>query len=199
MPFGAVQAIDPNTLTNFTLAITYTATGMPGNANAAVELGVQQNSPSNYHVRAVTDGALLESWAVDGAFYLQQDSGIVKLPAEIDGQLFAPAVFMHATPLPMGGDSARRVGTFVVDGRPATLYRMDPDAAARMVAADDAFVDMMRDATGNLDIWIDDELGIVLQIDGAVAWTNGDGAPGGIRYTYLLSAIGTTPVVAAPV
>jgi hypothetical protein len=194
-----VEAIDPNVLTNFTLATSYSANGMPGNPNANVELNVQQNSPTNYHVRVVNDGAPIESWAVNDARYLLQESGIVQLPANIDSQLFAPAVFMHSTPLPGPGDSARRVGSFVVDGRAATLYRMDPQDAARMAASDDAFVDSMRDATGALDVWIDDELQVVLQISGAVAWTNGDGTPGGIRYTYLLSAIGTTPAVTAPV
>lgn len=197
-PFGNVQVLDPNAVTNYTLAISYGASGMPGNPNATVELNIQQSAPDNYHVRVVTDGIPVESWAVNGTHWLLQESGIVQLPAEIDAELFAPAVFLHNPAIPSGTDSARRIGSFNVDGRPATLYRMDPADAARMVAGDDAFVDGMQNANGSLDIWIDDQANIVLQISGAVAWVNADGSPGGIRYTYLLNSIGSTAPVGPP-
>jgi hypothetical protein len=198
-PFGSVQAVDPNTLTNFTLAITYSARGMPGNPDSAIELNVQQNNLDNFHVRVVTDGTPVESWAANGSYYLFQEGGVVQLPPGIDGQLFAPAVFMHSTPLPSGGDSARKIGSEIVNGRAATHYRMGPQDAARMVATDDAFVDGMGAAAGALDIWIDDELDVVLKISGEVAWSNADGSLGAIRYDYLLSEIGVTQPVGPPV
>lgn len=197
-PFGNVQALDPIDLTNFSLTIIYRAVGLPGNPNADIDLAIQQNSPENYHLRVVTDGVPVESWAANGGVFLLQEGGIVQLPPGIDVQLFAPAVFMHSTPLPGANDQARTVGVETIEGRQATHYRMDAADAARLAATDEAFVDGMRDTGGGLDIWVDVEWGIVLRITGAAAWTNADGSPGSVRYDYQLTAIGMTQPVAPP-
>jgi hypothetical protein len=197
-PFGNLQALDPNKVTNYTLAIRYTASGLPGNPNSDVDLAIQQNAITNYHVKVNADGVPVEAWLVDGAAYLLQDSAVTTLPQGIDTQLFAPAVFLHSTPLPAGSDMARRIGPDSVSGRPATHYHLDAKDAARMAAGDDSFVDGITKETGGLDIWIDDELSIVSKVSGDVSWTNADGSPGAIHYDYLLSDVGSTQPIPAP-
>lgn len=199
---GDLEMLDPELLPNFTLAIRIEMSGMPGELEdedefPVFDLEIQQSALDNYRMLFSSAEMVVEIWSVDGTTYLTEDDGsIVSMPGS-DMGFFSPSLFLQTVP-PLDAElQARRVGEETVSGRRTTRYEV---SAQNYLAMSDLFEDGMvpEDASGELVLWVDNELNIPIRYDGDITWTNADGTPGMILMNYLISDIGSTPRVEAP-
>jgi hypothetical protein len=56
----------------------------------------------------------------------------------------------------------------------------------------------MTDGAGQFDLWIDDELKILVKAESDVSWKNEDGTDGSFAYDYEIHDIGSTAGITAP-
>ena len=195
-PLGEIAPINPIALENFTLSTDISLRGIPGQSDFVLNLLILQASPSHYYVKSTTGGSSLESWLVDGTTYLTQaDGSVAELPGGSDTALFSPALLVQTVPALAGETQAIDLGTEEVAGRQTTH---------RQIAADDLIADTTwlpadaSDADGVVDLWIDNELGIVIRQEADITWENADGSTGSYEIRYEVTNVGATEPVTAP-
>lgn len=185
----------PETVTNYTLE--YSAQfDSSGDDDGLVSVQIQQASPESYHLAVATGEEQTEAWRVGEEIYVRGAGGaVVELPGLVDQNLYAPSSFLALVP------DLRdvQVATVVSDdedvaGRSATHYQVDAEQAAafRPTGGQEA-----SNVDGTFDVWVDNELGVILQIQVDAGWDVAS-QPESIVMNYLLSSIGTTPEVAPP-
>lgn len=164
-----------------------------------IDTTLEQSEPGVYHLAFQNEGEQAvnaEIWSLgDRSFISQNGSTPVEVPGGIDDQVSPSSMLMVLPPIE-SLDMAEEVGQEDVSGRSATHYRLNAEQAAQMLAGEGATV---SDADGELDIWIDEDLGFLLQVTGEnVTWTNEDGTSAAVTIDYMVSDIGETPDVEAP-
>lgn len=164
-----------------------------------IETTLEQSEAGVYHMTFQNEGEQAvnaEIWSLgDQAFISQDGSTPIEVPGGIDDQVSPSSMLMVLPPIE-SLDMAEEVGQEDVSGRSATHYRLNAEQAAQMLAGEGATV---SDASGELDIWIDEDLGFVLQVTAEnVTWTNEDGTSAAVTIDYMVSDIGETPDVEAP-
>jgi hypothetical protein len=196
VPLGAITALNPSAIQNFSLSTDVELRGVPNQTDFVTSLLILQSAPNHYYIRSTTGGSGLESWLVDGTTYLTQaDGSVAELPDGSDTALFSPALLVQTIPTLSNETLATPLGFEDVSGRQATRYQIDAEdllASTSWLPAD------VRDEDGQVDVWIDTELGIVLRQDANVTWENGDGTAGSYIIRYEVTNVGTTEPVRAP-
>jgi hypothetical protein len=196
-PFDDVEFIDPEALPNFSLTFTMEIAGVPDEEDTRIEMAIEQSALDNYHMRLVTDETTIETWLVDGVSYIGQDDGtVLEIPGGPDAALFSPSLFLQVLP-PLSAElNAQEIGQETVNGRQTTHYRI---GGRDFLAMSDLFLDEhVSDVTGNVDVWIDNELNIMIRQIGDVTWQLVDGSTGSMTTNYEMNNIGTTPPVQSP-
>lgn len=195
-PLGEIAPLDPVVIVNFSLAAQIELRGVPNQSDFSMTLAIQQSAPDHYYLRSTSGSSVLESWLVDGTTYLTQaDGGVAPLPAGSDTALFSPALLVQTIPVITGETLGTRLGNETVGGRDATRYRVDGEdlfQTATWLPGDTAI-----DIDGQVDVWIDSELRIVLRQESDVTWGN-DGAEGSFVGRLEVTNISTTVPVNAP-
>lgn len=187
---------------NFTLDFTGSFENVPDDTgetfSADLEMMLMQSEMDIYHLSFMTtgdDAIEIEVWSLaDSTVISESGEAPVELPAGFANE-FAPADVLVIVPPVETLAAAEEVGPDEVDGRDATHYRVDPEAAALLLAAEGSEIE---DPQGDMDIWLDDELGIVVQMTADVTWTNADDTEAAVVIDYAVSDIDETDEVEAP-
>jgi hypothetical protein len=169
-----------------------------GVASANISLEIEQNSPDNYHMRLSSDDTHIEASKVDGKSYFSQGGQITEAPAGSGIELFTPSMFLQSTPALPANLGVQRLGVETLNGRKATHYRVPPENIGVFLANGDPNAAQLTNPKGTIELWIDQDLQILLKASSDATWTNADNSAGSLAYTYAIDAVGTTPVVAAP-
>lgn len=192
-PFADVPSPDL-VLENYT--VTYNAEiETPEGELETIDIFIEQSSPDRYHLRA---GAETEIWVIDGATYFRNpdDGSVFQVPTAVDPGLVSPAAYLIQVPNPASIPEALRVGEEDVDGRPAIHYSVDADQIEQFGLADDETV---TDPEGDVDVWIDQELGFISRMEIDVDWTDESGARQSAVINFIISDVGSTAEIAPPV
>jgi hypothetical protein len=183
-------------LTNFTLD--YSARFDGTDEAGSVDLRIAQARADSYHLQVATGGAQTEAWRVNEAVYVLGPGGaVVELPGLVDQNLYAPASFLALVPGLSMIESATVLGENVdVQGRSTTHYAIDPAVASAFRPSQSEVGD---DVEGTFEVWVDNELDIIIQMDVDVSWTSDSGETQTIGIDYLVTNINTTPEAQPPV
>ncbi|HUG14211.1 MAG TPA: hypothetical protein VMM78_04260 [Thermomicrobiales bacterium] len=195
---GEIETLDPDLLPNYTLTFRMDAAGIPEEPEPfTFEMEVQQAAVDNYHMRVVAIDTLLEVWVVDDVTYLTQDDGSITSIPGTDMAFFSPSMFLSTVPPLEAELEAARVGEETINGRETTRYRITGEdylTLAELSGTDEA----PTDVSGEVNVWIDNELNIMIRQEADVTWTNDDGTEGRLFANYDLGSIGSTARVEAP-
>jgi hypothetical protein len=196
-PLADVKPIDPEALPNFTMSFTFDLTGLPGQEDTSIGVEAEQSALDNYHMSLMTSGTSLETWLVDGTTYVDQgDGSIVELPEGTDSGMFSPAIFLQEVPPIEPELQAQKIGEEEVSGRNTVHYLITGEnylAQADMLSGGTA-----TDVEGDVEVWIDTELNMMIKQLGDITWTNDDSTTGTFQSDMLIFDIGSTQAVEAP-
>lgn len=195
-PFDTTRPLG-ETLTNFTLDYSARFDGAD-DEDGTVDLRIEQARADSYHLQVATLGQQTEAWRVNEVIYVLGPGGaVVELPGLVDQNLYAPASFLALVPDLGAIESATVLDENVdVAGRSTTHYQVDPAAASAFRPSQSEVGD---DVEGAFEVWVDNELDIVIQMDVSVNWTGGGGETQAIGIDYLVTGINSTPEAQPPV
>lgn len=200
-PFEDVGELQSD-VPNFTLDFTGSFENVPDDTgeifSADIDMMLMQSEPDIYQLSFTTtgdDAVELEVWSLADSTFIAESGGMpVELPAGIASE-FAPTNALVVVPPVATLAVAEEVGADEVDGRDATQYRVEAEDAAVILAPQGAEI---NDPEGEMEIWIDDELGVVLQMVADVTWTNEDDTEAMVVIDYTVSDVGETDDIEAP-
>lgn len=180
---------------NFTLHYNVQFTG--GESETAIELAVAQHDADSYHIRVQNTGQQTEAWRVGETTWVAGPNGaIVELPGLVDPNLYAPSSFLFLIPdLRESGSATVIDENAEVEGRSATRYEVDPSVADRFWPQQG---NPPGDAEGTFEIWIDNELNLIVRAEADIEWPSGSNSPR-MEMSYLITQIDSTPEVQPPV
>jgi hypothetical protein len=194
------ETLDPELLPNFSLTMDFNATNFSGAPQTSLQMMMQQSAIGSYHFQMNADGQPIEIWTVGDQSWAAVGGEVVESPS---GPLFDPADILQTGGLIPEGLNASRDGTEEINGRQTTRWFVDgADYVAFMneeAQADPAVTVDMTNGAGDVYVWIDDELNIMILAEADVTWDNSDGTAGSLVYDYEIHDIGTTAEVVAPV
>jgi hypothetical protein len=194
---GTITPLDPNAVTNYSLSTEIELRGVPGQSDFVMSLLILQSAPDHYYLKSTSGGSGIESWLVDGTTYLTQaDGSVAQLPNGGDTALFSPTLLIQTVPMVSGETVGVNLGVEDVGGRQATHYRIEAGdlfATATWLPGESA-----TDIAGQAEVWIDNELSIIVRQESDVRWENVDGTPGSFVGRYEVTNITTTEPVTAP-
>lgn len=191
---------------NFTLDFTGSFENVPDDTgeifSADVEMLLLQNEPDVYHLSFMStgdDAVEIEVWSLADATYISESGETpIELPGGVAAEL-APANVLVIVPPVETLAVAEEIGQEDVNGRSATHYRVAAEDAAMVLAMGFAPEGTeINDAEGDMDIWIDNELGIVLQMMADVTWINADDTDAAVIIDYVVSDVDETDDIEAP-
>jgi hypothetical protein len=194
---GDVNTIDPNLLPNYTLKFDMDAAGMPDGSDATMSFQIEQAAVDKYHMKVNAADANIEMWKIGDTSYVSQGDGqVMEMPAGTDAGLFSPSLFLQSVPDFPPDINVEKIGDDTISGRSATHYRV----SGKDLLATNDFGDgtTISDAKGDLDMWVDKELNIILKYGGNITWKNQDGSDGHMNIDYAITDIGSTSDVQAP-
>ena len=202
-PFGGLADLSAE-VPNFTVNFTGNFENVPDDLgelySAEMEMTLRQSEPDVYYMRLMTTGEEAieaEIWSLPDATYISEDGETaVELPAGLANE-FAPAEALTIVPDVAVLENAEEVGEDEVNGRTATEYVVDAEQAAMILVAQGEDVNISN-PEGDMRIWIDEELGVVLQMTADITFENEDGSEGSIDVEYEVSDIGDTEDIEAP-
>lgn len=179
---------------NFTLYYHVEFTGTDADTN--IELAVEQHDADSYHIRVQNSGQQTEAWRVGETTWVAGPNGqIVELPGLVDPNLYAPSSFLFLIPdLHETGVATVVDEDDEVEGRAATRYEIDPSAANRYWPQQSS---PPGDAEGTFEIWVDNELNLIVRAQADIEWPSGSNNPRMVM-SYLVSRIDATPEVQPP-
>lgn len=195
---GELDTLDPELLPNFSLTMNFVSTNLSGVPETTLRMQMEQSDIDNYHFNMDSDGEMLEFWTIGEESWTSIGGEVMESPT---GSLFNPADILTTGDLIPEGLNAQREGTEEVNGRETTKWVVDgADYVAFMnaEAASDATGIEMTDGAGEVVVWVDNELNIMLKAEGDVTWSNSDGTDGSLIYDYEIHDIGSTADVTAP-
>jgi len=202
-PFGELDSLAAD-VPNFTLEFNGEFVNVPDDLgdiySSEFELMLAQSDPDVYHLRIVTTGdeeVQVELWSLPTATYLSEDgSEPVELPAGLAGEFSLAEVLMVMPPVELI-QNAEEVGEDEINGRTATEYRVSAEEAVMILLAQGQDI-TVSNPQGEMTIWVDEELGIILQMDADITFENDDGTDGSILIEYVVTDIGDTDDIEAP-
>lgn len=167
----------------------------PEGGTESIEMFIEQSDPTHYHLRA---GGEVEIWVVgDETYFKNPDDGSVFLiPATVDPGLVSPAAYLIQVPNPSNVPEAKAVGEDEIDGRTATHFSVTAEEYQQFGLTEDETV---IDPEGQIDVWIDQELGFISQMKMDVEWTDETGARQAAVLEFSVTKVGTTPEIVAPI
>jgi hypothetical protein len=191
-PFGNLT--QPNdVLENFTLSYRGEFSG-PEDTVEGIEIFIEQSSPTRYHLR--TDAGV-EIWVVeDQTYFRNPDGSVFPIQSAVDPILISPAAYLIQIPDPRAVPSALEVGRDDVEGRPATMYSVDPAQIEQFGLSGEQTV---QNPEGRIEVWVDEELGFVSRLRVDVEWTDENGQERKARTRLLVSNVGATPEIQPPI
>ena len=193
------DTLDPELLPNFAMTMNFNATNMSGTPQTTLTMVMEQSAIGNYHINMETDGQALEFWTIGDQSWTSIGGEVVESPT---GPLFSPADILQTSELIPEGLNAREAGSEEVNGRQTTKWVVDgSDYVAYMneqAKVDGTSTVEMTDGTGEVTVWIDEELKIMIKAEGDVAWSNSDDTQGSLVYDYSIHDIGSTADIVAP-
>lgn len=193
------ETLDPELLPNFSLTMNFDATNLSGTPQTTLKMEMQQSAIDNYHLNMETDGEVLEFWTIGEQSWTSIAGEVVESPT---GPIFSPADILTTGELIPEGLEAREDGSEEVNGRQTTRWVIDGADYVEFMneeaSSQGTSTVEMTDGTGEVTIWIDDELQIMLKAEGDVAWQNSDDTDGSLVYDYEIHDIGSTAEVVAP-
>jgi hypothetical protein len=193
-----VNPIDPEALPNFSMSFTFDVTGVPNQDDTSMAVEIEQSSTENYYMFVSAADMNIEVWLVDGTTYMNQGDGtIIPLPEGTDPGLVSPAIFLQEVPPIDENLQAERVGEEEVSGRNTIHYTISGENY--LDQSDVLTGGTATDIEGQVDVWIDTELNIMIKQIGDVSWTNEDSTSGTFLSDLLILDIGATNAVEAPV
>lgn len=200
-PFADVADVQTD-VPNFTLDFTGTFENVPDDTgeifSADLDMLLTQSEPDVYHLSFMTtgdDAIEIEVWSLpDATFIAESGAAPVELPGGFASE-FAPSNVLVIVPPVDTLAAAEEVGPDEINGRDATHYRVDAEAAALILATQGVEI---NDPEGEMEIWLDDELGFMLQMIADVTWTNDDDTEAAVTIDYSVSDVGETDDVEAP-
>ena len=197
VPLGNITPLDPTVLTNYSLSAQIEVRGVPNQSDFGMSLVILQAATDLYYLRSTSGATGIESWLVDGTTYLTQaDGSVASLPEGSDTALFSPSLLVQTVPTVSGDTLGTPLGNEDVGSRQATHYQIDGEdfiANATWLPGDS-----MTNVEGQVDVWIDNESGIILRQESNVTWDNADGSAGSLTGLYEITNVTTTAPVAAP-
>lgn len=197
VPIGTITPLDPDVVMNYSLSTEIELRGVPGQSDFVMSLLILQAAPNRYYLKSTSGGSGIESWLVDGTTYLTQaDGSVAQLPDGSDTALFSPALLVQTAPIVSGETAGVNLGTEDVGGRQTTRYRIEAEdlfATAPWLPGDNA-----TNIDGQVEVWIDNELSIIMRQVSDVRWENADGTPGSYVGRYEVTNVTTTEPVTAP-
>ena len=192
-PFANAPSPDA-VLDNYT--ISYTGEfNLPDGSTETLEIFIEQSSANRYHLRA---GPEVEIWVVDDATYFKNpdDGTIFLVPSAVDSGLVSPAAYLIQVPDPAEVPQALAVGSESIDGRQAVHYVVTVEQFAQFGVTEGQTV---LDPEGEIEVWIDDELGFISQMLMDVEWTDETGQRQDALINLTVTAVGSTPEIVAPI
>lgn len=200
-PFGDLAELSTD-VPNFTLDFTGMFDNAPDDTGetftADTELMMEQSEEDVYHLSLITTGddeLELEVWSLpDATFVAESGSEPVELPAGTASQMSLADALMIIPPVE-ALEAAEEVGQEDIDGRAATHYQVDAEDAALVLLTQGVTV---TNPEGDMDIWVDDELDIVVQMTADLTFENEDGSDGSIEMEYMVTEIDDTSDIEAP-
>jgi hypothetical protein len=108
---------------------------------------------------------------------------------------FSPALYLQPIQEDQGLRFADEIGQETVNGREATHYRLDAEDYAQGMAETG---EQITNVTGEGDIWVDNELNILLRAELDIALTDATGTDVETSATWEVTEIGTTQEMSAP-
>lgn len=202
--FGDITGI-ADEVENFTLDLTTNVENLPdgmgvvNSANATVMLA--QSEPDVYHLTMDATGDQpfqLEIWSLPDAIYIAEDGDEpIQLPPEM-ATLYTPAeVLLMVVPPVELLETAEAAGQEDVDGRTATRYDVDAETAMVMMASQGQMTGVSN-PEGEMQIWVDEELGVVIQMMTDLTFDNEDGTEGSIMIDLQVTDIDETSDIESP-
>ncbi|HEX5165271.1 MAG TPA: hypothetical protein VFV93_07745, partial [Thermomicrobiales bacterium] len=163
------ETLDPELLPNFTLTMNMTSTNMDDVPESTMKMEMAQSDVDTYHVSVDTDGDVIEFWAVDGRYWTSIGGEIVESPT---GSIFSPSDILTTGELIPDDLEAREDGHEEVNGRQTTRWVIDGDKYVEYMnqqnVASGVSTGEMTDGSGEVTIWIDDELKIMIKANSDV-------------------------------
>ncbi len=197
VPLGAITPLNPDAIPNYSLSTEVELRGVPNQPDFVMSLLILQAAPNHYYLRSTGGSSGLESWLVDGTTYLTQaDGSVAQLPEGSDTALFSPSLLVQTVPAISGDTLGVMLGIEDVSGRQATHYQIE--GADLMNSVPWLPGEGATDIEGQVNVWIDNELRIVLRQESDVRWKNADGTLGSFKDRYEVTNISTTEPVTAP-
>ena len=196
-PLADVQPIDPEAIPNFIMTFTFDVSGAADQPDTTIGMEIEQASLENYHMSVATGDQNIETWLVDETNYVNQgDGSIIPLPPGTDSNLFSPSIFLQEVP-PLDSElQAEREGEEEISGRDTVHYVITGENY--LAQADLLTGGNVSDVEGQVEVWIDTELSMMIKQMGDITWTNEDGSNGSFLSDLLIYDIGTTLEVDAP-
>lgn len=202
-PFEDLQTLDPEQLPNFSLTSTVRIENTDETGEDAVlTIEIVQSSVDHYHM-VINSGAdadtmdLIEVWQVGDRVFMREAGTITELPPGTPS-FFSPELFLQQITNINEEVPVDRIGEENVAGRETTHYRASPEDFLAATAQDSEYLQGASNAQGKADVWIDNELFIMIRARIDITWTNSDGSTGLIFQEYDIYDIGSTPEVQAP-
>ena len=193
--FEDFETLDPEALPNFSLRMSYIATNLAETPQTTVTFQIEQNAVDNYHINMDADGEVLEMWTVGGRSWISESGEVIESPS---GPLFRPSDLLSTTEVLPEELDAEREGEEEVNGRETTKWVVDAEDYVEMAQEDGSIPSGATDAAGEMAVWIDNELNIMIKSEADVTWTNADGTDGSLLYDYEIYDIGSTDEVQSP-
>jgi hypothetical protein len=194
-----IETLDPELLPNFSLTMNFDATNLSGTPQTTIKMQMEQSAVDHYHLNMETDGEVVEFWTVGEQSWTSIAGEVVESPT---GPMFSPADILTTGELIPEGLEAREDGSEEVNGRQTTRWVIDGadyvEYMNEQTQAEGTSTIEMSDGTGEVTVWIDDELNIMIKADGDVAWKNSDDTDGSLVYDYEIYDIDSTSEVEAP-
>lgn len=194
-----IETLDPELLPNFSLTMNFEAANLSGPPQTTLRMQMEQSAIDNYHLNMETDGEVLEFWTIGEQSWTSIAGEVIESPT---GPLFSPADILTTGELIPEGLEAQEDGSEEVNGRQTTRWVIDGADYVEYMN-DEGSIDgtstvEMTDGTGEVVVWIDDELNIMIKAEGDVAWANSDDTDGSLIYDYEIHDIGSTAEIVAP-
>ena len=202
-PFGELDDLTAD-VPNFSLEFMAQFENVPDDTgslfSADLDMMLAQSEPDVYHLQLTTTGdeALdVEVWSLPDATYLSESGdSAVELPAGLASE-FAPTEALTVMPPVELLQNAEEVGEDEVNGRTATEYRVDAEDALMILMAQGQDVNVSN-PEGEMNIWVDEELNVVIQMTADVTFEHEDGEEGSIVIDYMVTDIDETEDIEAP-
>lgn len=194
-----IETLDPELLPNFSMRMDFDATNYAGSAQTTMVIEMRQSEIGTYYMRMETDGEALEFWTIGDKSWTSVGGQIIESPG---GSMFNPADILATGQVMPEGLNARKDGEEEINGRQTTRWVTDgADYVALMneeALAQGTTTVEMTDGAGEVVVWIDNELDIMIRAEGDVTWTNSDSTEGSLVYQYEIHDIGSTEEITQP-